>query len=89
MVLKIVDRADPIFGADKAQSAPKPSAEKLESFRREIEIMGKLGNHHPHIVKVIGVTADMHILVLERGLIDMHYMIRKHRDVLSLARIFR
>lgn len=84
-----MDRADPVLGADKAQSVVKPAAEKLESFRREIEIMGKLGNNHPHVVKILGVTADFQILVLERGLIDLHYMIRKHRHKISLTRICR
>ena len=60
--------------------------ERLEAFRREIEMM-ELAGSHPKIVKLLGATHDSRVIVLEEALSDLHTVIKNQAGSLHLSMI--
>eukprot|EP00960_Hanusia_phi_P064480 765803-Hanusia_phi.AAC.1 len=62
--------------------------ERLDAFRREIEMM-ELAGSHPKIVQLLGATHDSRVIVLEEALSDLHVIIKNQPGGLQLPMISR
>jgi hypothetical protein len=60
-----------------------PGQFRKDAFKREIEMMRRVGTH-PNIIGVLGATADSTVIVFEEALTDLHVIIKKQKRSLSL-----
>ena len=60
-----------------------PGQFRKDAFKREIEMMRRVGAH-PNIIGVLGATADSTVIVFEEALTDLHVIIKKQKRSLSL-----
>eukprot|EP00960_Hanusia_phi_P046055 757591-Hanusia_phi.AAC.2 len=65
-----------------------PTQERLEAFRREIEMM-EVAGAHPNIISILGATPDSRVIVLEEAMTDLHTIIGRQRYGLNLPIITR
>ena len=65
-----------------------PGQHRKDAFKREIEMMRRVG-HHPNVIAVLGATADSTVIVFEEALTDLHVIIKKQKRSLSLPIIRR
>jgi serine/threonine protein kinase len=65
-----------------------PGQHRKDAFKREIEMMRRVGSH-PNIIAVLGATADSTVIVFEEALTDLHVIIKKQKRSLSLPIIRR
>ena len=65
-----------------------PTQERLEAFRREIEMM-EVAGAHPNIISILGATPDSRVIVLEEAMTDLHTIISRQRHGLNLPIITR
>ena len=63
-----------------------PGVERRETFKREIEIMRRVGTH-PNIIGVLGATADSTCIVFEQAITDLHQIIKKQKRSLGLPTV--
>ncbi|EKX54679.1 hypothetical protein GUITHDRAFT_53464, partial [Guillardia theta CCMP2712] len=71
---------------DDVKEHGEATEERLEAFRREIEMM-ELAGSHPKIVKLLGATHDSRVIVLEEALSDLHTVIKNQAGSLHLSMI--
>ena len=65
-----------------------PGQHRKDAFKREIEMMRRVGKH-PNIICMVGATADSTVIVFEEALTDLHVIIKKQKRSLSLPIVVR
>jgi len=65
-----------------------PGQHRRDAFKREIEMMRRVGTH-PNVIGVLGATADSTVIVFEEALTDLHVIIKKQKRSLSLPIVVR
>eukprot|EP00802_Teleaulax_amphioxeia_P007928 Tamp_07936.p1 GENE.Tamp_07936~~Tamp_07936.p1 ORF type:complete len:508 (+),score=81.49 Tamp_07936:103-1626(+) len=65
-----------------------PGQHRKDAFKREIEMMRRVGSH-PNVIGVLGATADSTVIVFEEALTDLHVIVKKQKRSLSLPIVRR
>ncbi|EKX44382.1 hypothetical protein GUITHDRAFT_109830 [Guillardia theta CCMP2712] len=65
-----------------------PGQHRRDAFKREIEMMKRVGSH-PNVIGILGATADSTVIVFEEALADLHVVIKRQKRSLKLSMILK
>ena len=82
-VVKVPFPDPDLDGPEACRKYSPPSKSVRESFAREIQLLAAV--QHPHIVKMLGATADMTCIVLELAKTDLYCLVKKLKLRTSIA----